>query len=150
MGRLLVIGYGNPLRGDDGLGMVVALHLQQTIVNNAVEILAEHQIFPEMAALIWQAEKVIFIDACVEGIPGEWRRQRVLPATDMPLGALIHQFELSQFLAFTQKLYGTCPPVDLITVTGKSFAFEERLSTEVQAALPAVIDAVKDVILSAL
>lgn len=58
----LVIGYGNPLRTDDGLGWhaaaVLALaHLDDTIV------LQRHQLTPELAVDVADASVVVFVDA---------------------------------------------------------------------------------------
>src|SRR5208282_3340787 len=63
---LLVIGYGNTLRGDDGVGprvaeAVDALHLP------GVRTLACQQLTPEHAAPVSLSKTVIFVDAIVNG-----------------------------------------------------------------------------------
>jgi Ni,Fe-hydrogenase maturation factor len=108
MPRLTIIGYGNPLRGDDGVGWFVANRLidRQAITmhdkpgslninqpsagsvsmsqpkagnqsinyfktdNLIVEVLALHQLTPELAEDIGVSKSVIFIDACCDLPPG--------------------------------------------------------------------------------
>jgi hypothetical protein len=47
-GQVLIVGYGNPLRGDDGLGWRAAERLRTVIQDAGVEILALHQLTPEL------------------------------------------------------------------------------------------------------
>jgi Ni,Fe-hydrogenase maturation factor len=53
--NVLVIGYGNPLRGDDRVGWVVAERLREVAGVTAV---TTHQLLPEHADLIQQAAHV--------------------------------------------------------------------------------------------
>jgi len=47
--RVLVIGYGNTLRGDDGLGQRAAEALAQRALPDGVEVLSCHQLTIELA-----------------------------------------------------------------------------------------------------
>lgn len=59
-----IIGYGNPLRGDDRAGFSVAEHLHAAgVLPPSVTILATHQLLPEFAELLSQVDRVIFVDA---------------------------------------------------------------------------------------
>ena len=60
--NFLVIGYGNTLRSDDGAGQIVAEKIAQWNLPG-VRSLAVHQLTPELAEIIAQADAVIFIDA---------------------------------------------------------------------------------------
>lgn len=58
---LLVIGIGNPLRGDDGIGWFVA----ESLANRSdVDALPAHQLMPELARTISKYSTIIFVDAC--------------------------------------------------------------------------------------
>ena len=59
--NVLVIGYGNELRCDDGIGqrVVKELHLSK------VKSLAVHQLTPELAETLANADLAIFVDACL-------------------------------------------------------------------------------------
>jgi len=60
---ILIIGCGNPLRGDDGLGWVVADCLAAVLTDPAVEIVRTHQLTPEMAESFTSAKLVVIVDA---------------------------------------------------------------------------------------
>lgn len=62
--RYLIIGYGNTLRSDDGAGYRVAETIDQWNLHS-VQAMAVHQLTPELAASIAEAETVIFVDAVV-------------------------------------------------------------------------------------
>lgn len=63
MAHTLIIGYGNPLRGDDGLGWHVAQRLAAVLPQHRARIEVCHQLTPELAEPISRADLVIFIDA---------------------------------------------------------------------------------------
>ncbi len=62
MAEILIIGYGNTLRSDDGAGQRVAELVAEWNLPN-VRSLPVHQLTPELAEPISQAELVIFVDA---------------------------------------------------------------------------------------
>src|SRR5688572_26950641 len=71
---ILIIGYGNPLRQDDGVGIQVVEQLQGLLHNRIpeeVEVIARHQLTPELVEPISRASYVIFVDAAESGTPGE-------------------------------------------------------------------------------
>ncbi len=57
----LVIGYGNELRRDDGIGPRVARAVADWDIPG-VRALAVHQLTPELAVDIAQAKEVVFVD----------------------------------------------------------------------------------------
>ena len=77
--RRLVIGYGNRLRGDDGVGWEVASRLAAAVPSEAAHILTVHQLTPELAEPVSEADLVIFIDASRVGEPGTWRCDHIKP-----------------------------------------------------------------------
>ncbi len=64
---LLIIGYGNSLRRDDGAGLVLAQRLaeQWKKDGHAVRLLLTHQLMPEMALDLAESDVagVLFVDA---------------------------------------------------------------------------------------
>lgn len=137
MTAVLVIGYGNPLRGDDGFGWHVAQSLCQDEAGGALEVIACHQLTPELAELVSRVRLAIFIDAELGEVPGQFSCQAVEPRPGFTT-SFSHQLDPPTLLAWAQSLYGTCPPAALLCVTGQSFAHEEELSPAMRAALPAV------------
>ncbi|MBK8988144.1 MAG: hydrogenase maturation protease [Chloroflexi bacterium] len=157
----LLIGYGNPLRGDDGVGWRVIEeinHFQSSIVNGqwggpltphsalrTPQLIAVHQLLPELAEPISEAELVIFVDASVEGEPGAVQVQAVTPRPQQP-GAFSHHFDPAGLLAYAGEVYGRCPPAYLVTVTAVSLGYAEILSPTVAAALPEVLAEIQSLI----
>ncbi len=65
MTDLLVIGYGNDLRRDDGAGRVVADSIEEKALPG-VTVLSVSQLTPELALEIAGKERVVFVDASVD------------------------------------------------------------------------------------
>ena len=125
----LVIGYGNPLRGDDGFGYRAAERIRGAM--------AVHQLTPELMEPIARADRVLFLDATAEGVPGEMRRRRVEPAASGQ--AFTHHITPEALLAGARTLYGRAPEATIITVCGADFSLSETLSPVVQAALEGIV-----------
>ena len=137
MKHVLIIGYGNPLRGDDGLGWHAAERLRAAVEDPEVEILTVHQLTPELMEPISQADRVILIDAGVGAVPGEIQERAVEPQATG--SAFTHHATPTALLAGARALYGNAPPATLITVTGADFSFSDRLSPAVNARMNALV-----------
>jgi hydrogenase maturation protease len=61
--QILVIGYGNTLRGDDGAGVAAAKRIAERFPQ--VDVMTVHQLQPELAETITWYDTVFFIDASV-------------------------------------------------------------------------------------
>lgn len=136
-GKVLILGYGNPLRADDGFGWYAARRLAETISDPGVEIRALPQLTPELAEPISQADEVIFIDASREGIPGELVEKPVDAASS---GAFTHHLTPETLLALARQLYGRIPPARLFSVAAESFEFREGLSESAESALAQLLN----------
>jgi hydrogenase maturation protease len=133
----LVVGYGNPLRADDGLGWRVVERLAAEAADGQLEVVACQQLTPELAERVSQHDPVIFVDARAGRRPGRVTWRAVEPAG--PDLAFSHQVEPGLLLAWSGALYGSRPAVYLLTVEGADFGFGQRLSTVVERALPKVL-----------
>ena len=131
MSGLLIIGWGNPLRGDDGFGRLAAERLAELLPE--AEVLAVHQLTPELMEPISRAVRVVFIDASADGEPGELRCGVVVASTNAE--AFTHHATPAGLLAGAQSLYGCAPPAVLYSVRGESFEFGEGLTAGVRKAL---------------
>jgi hydrogenase maturation protease len=114
----LVIGYGNPLRGDDGLGQEVAA-LVAGWGRPDVQALAVHQLTPELAEPLSRARLAIFVDAYPAPGGGTVRVQRLEPGGTSP--ALGHTGDPRFLLGLAEAVYGGCPSAWLVTVPGTDF-----------------------------
>ena len=77
MPRVLVIGWGNPARGDDGLAWHALKHLTAGPLGEHVAVILRHQLTPELAERVLQAQRVIFVDASAQDPPGRIRCRRL-------------------------------------------------------------------------
>jgi hydrogenase maturation protease len=148
MARVLIIGYGNSLRGDDGLGWQAAYALEQEGCGEEVEIIACHQLTPELAEPMSQAEFVIFVDARWDGTPGSCAHQTVVPRSAEP-GSFSHACDPAALLAWGKDLFGGCPRAVMLSVTGESFAHGEGLSPRVLAVLPVLRERIRSMVAQA-
>jgi hydrogenase maturation protease len=135
---ILIIGYGNPLRRDDGIGYEAAQRLMELIHDPHVVILARHQLTPDLIALISIADTVFFIDARRGDYPGEIYCEEVLPFGSG--GVFTHHVSPAVLLESSRILYGTCPFAWLYTMCGAQFELGMEFSAAVQHALPRLVE----------
>jgi hydrogenase maturation protease len=121
--KTLVIGYGNTLRGDDGVGSLVA---EQVAAWNLPEVrsLSVHQLTPELAAEIAQAEVVYFADACMGR-----SQTSIEPIEPVEITSRIdHLWSPSVLLHFAKTLYDADPVAYQILIPATQFDYGEVLS----------------------
>jgi hydrogenase maturation protease len=145
--RILLIGYGNPGRLDDGLGPALAEKFQtlesvdavssprfQPLENLTVE--SNYQLNVEDAAQIAEHDIVIFADASTDAEP---------PFTFTPVEAEAggpsfssHSISAPQLLGMTEELFGKKPEGWMLAIRGVEFnEFGERLSAQAEENLEA-------------
>lgn len=139
--RVLIIGYGNPLRCDDGIAWRVAEEIRRT--NSTAATLCVHQLTPELAEDASRAGTIIFIDAARSGAPGEVRCNAVY--ADRAAQAFSHNLEPDQLLSICQQLYAAKPCGFLVSIGAQCFDHGETLSSSVTAAIPRAVAMVKQI-----
>ena len=137
---ILVIGYGNELRGDDAAGiravqMVEACHLQN------VRISIHHQLVPELAESISQARAVIFTDASLEATQGVTEIRPIQPAQTEQFS--LHRADPGNLLALAQALYGRCPPAWCVHIPAVSFDLGDPLSPTAEQGVRSACEKIK-------
>jgi hydrogenase maturation protease len=143
--KILILGYGNTLRQDDGLGIYAALTLAALPLPNGVEVCTYQQLSPELSPVLAQTDHAIFIDAALASSgekPGTVKIRDLQPRTNQP-GSITHHFDPETLLAMAEALYGHAPQATLFSVTTASFDLEEGLSPEAAAALPILVESIK-------
>jgi hydrogenase maturation protease len=140
--RVLVIGYGNELRGDDGIGA----HLARAAAARwpQVRALAVHQLTPELAEAVADASRVIFVDAraTVEGEPVQVCRVEPRWAD----GALGHTGDARTILALARDLFDQTPPAWRVTVTAPRLDLGESLSAEALAHVQTALERIAELL----
>ncbi|HKF48993.1 MAG TPA: hydrogenase maturation protease [Terracidiphilus sp.] len=132
-----IIAYGNPLRSDDGIGWHAAEILRKELDSVQVEVVCVHQLTPDIAANLADADGVIFLDAAQTGEPGEIRCARV--EANESGQQFSHSLSPGQVLALADHLYGKQPDAFMVSVAGESFDHGDALSETLQSALPALV-----------
>jgi hydrogenase maturation protease len=141
--KTLIIGYGNPLRRDDGFGGVIIETLKAEPAEG-MEFIQTHQLMPELAEDVSQASQVIFVDASVDGIPGGVKVRPVI-AGERPVPKNTHYVAPQELLGIADLLYGHQPEAWLITVTGEDFGLGEGLSQGVEKQIPEVLAVIQSI-----
>jgi hydrogenase maturation protease len=134
MTDLLVIGYGNELRRDDGAGPRVAASVA-ALGLPGVRAVSSHQLTPEMADLLRDAEAVMFVDARADapavGV------ERLAPS---PAGAgWGHTSDPRWLLGLTAALYDHAPAAWLVTIPAVDLGMGEGLSDQAARGVAVVI-----------
>jgi len=124
----LIIGYGNSLRGDDGVGAKVA-ETVETWKLNSIEVLVVHQLTPDLSEQISQVFQVIFIDACSE-LAGGIVMDRLSPCRESEV--LTHGCDPAKLLSVSLWLYGRAPLAWLMKIAAVDFSLGEHLSAVAQ------------------
>jgi hydrogenase maturation protease len=138
---VVVIGYGNDLRGDDAVGPLAATAVAEWGAPG-ICALDVHQLTPELSEVLAAAELAIFVDACASPEREEIETQLIAPATlDTALG---HTGDPRQLLALTKALYGHCPVAWLITVPAQSFELGGALSPTAERGLAAALQELRE------
>lgn len=136
---ILLIGYGNTLRGDDGLGPALVERLVRCSSRDDLRPVVCHQLTPELALELAAADvdAVLFADAGAAPPPdGEIVQLR--PLEPKPAETAVGHFgDPAALLFLAERLYGRCPPAWMITLPGRDFGFSDTLSQAAQEMLAA-------------
>lgn len=121
---ILIIGIGNPSRGDDALGPMLIERLEALNLPN-VELLTDFQLQVEFALDLQGRQQVIFIDASLnakppfEFTPVQAVEDHSYSSHALSPGAVLHAY---------QQLYGPPPPAFVLAIRGEAFELGEGLS----------------------
>ena len=131
---LLIIGYGNELRGDDAVGPLAA----RKLADRGFDALALHQLTPELAERIAAARAVIFLDADACVPPGQVVVEPIAPGG--AASTLGHYAGSAGLLSLARAVYGASPDAWQIRIGAETFEFGEATSAAAERAVRAAID----------
>lgn len=141
--RVLVIGYGNPGRRDDGLGPAAAAALE-TLRLPDVTVDSDYQLTVEDAAAVAEHDVAVFIDAACDGA-APFRFAPVTPGDTVSFST--HSVGPDSVLALAHELFGARTRAFVLGIRGYEFhAFGEGLSAPAAANLRAALAFVEPVI----
>ena len=144
MKELLLIGYGNPDREDDGVAWHILQELTMRLGLNAPQSYEDEfpesalidfafylQLTPEMAEDISAYPYVCFIDAHTGNIPEPVRLIDV--ESEFQRSPFTHHLTPQSLLSMCETIYGKKPEAALLSVLGHRFLFSRQLSEETAA-----------------
>jgi hydrogenase maturation protease len=142
MVKVLIIGYGNPDREDDG----VAWHILQGVakrlerpapdldtggldqLGQSPDMLFVLQLTPELSELIADYDFVCFIDAHTGAYPEDLRFDSI--TAEFQTSPFTHHMTPQTCLTLAQTVYGGMPQASVVSVRGHQFGFSHALSTQ--------------------
>jgi hydrogenase maturation protease len=141
--RISIIGIGNVLTGDDGVGPTVVRTLEALYaLPDDVEVLDAGTPGLDLTAYITGHDAVIFVDAVKsQGAPGELRRyDKAALLRKAPVVAMSpHEPGLREALMNAEFIGGAPPVAVLVGVVPSGTAFGIGLSDPVRAAVPLAV-----------
>jgi hydrogenase maturation protease len=127
---IVLVGYGNPFRRDDGAGPALARMVEAWGGRSDVKVLTPHQLVPELAEDLAEngVAAVLFLDAgandCAKG-----ESVAIRPVGDEAASpAFGHYFAPADLLQYVQLFRGSPLPAWQITIPGIDFGYGEGLS----------------------
>ncbi len=137
--RDLVIGIGNPLRGDDGLGWWLARRVSRApqAGRPAPRVRLVPQLTPELALEVIEARRVLLLDAwCGAGPEALPRLRRLGPGGAGEGVGGGHRLEPAALLALAELFAAEPPPTWLLLLPAFAFPHRMALSAEARRRLP--------------
>ncbi|MEO0074957.1 MAG: hydrogenase 3 maturation endopeptidase HyCI [candidate division WOR-3 bacterium] len=154
---IVILGVGNRLRGDDGIGSIVATELKEMLTKGLIKVINKEVFIYDTESspenyldkvIDKKADWVIFIDACdFKAQAGEFRLFDGDEINDIAYGFLsTHTLPLTLTIELIRKQ--TNSKISLLGVQPKSLTFGEVLSPEVSAVKSKIIDFLKQLIVN--
>ena len=139
--RILVIGYGNPGRGDDGLGPAIATRLEALQIPS-LSVESDYQLSIEHAALAAEHDIVVFADAARDA-EGLFYFRPVAPGPAGTLG--LHSVTPAEVLFLARSCFNASPQGFLLGMHAPNLdRFEEGLSPRARQALEAALEFLRE------
>ena len=141
--KTIIIGIGNLILRDEGVGVHAVRELEKRDLPAHVKVIDGGTYLMDLLNVIQEAERIIVIDALQGGgAPGTVYRvtpEDLMAETERTLS--LHQVGLLEVLGVVRQLGGE-PHAVIIGVEPKEISWGMELTSEVEAKLPRVIDAV--------
>lgn len=138
--RVLVLAIGNPSRGDDALGPLLAERVGAALAEQRtradVELLTEFQLQIEHTLDLQDRAQVVFVDASVRAAsPFEYTR--ITPGGQVAHST--HAMSPEALLGTYRDVLGEPPPSFVLAIHGERFELGEPLSDAARANLDAAV-----------
>lgn len=146
--EVLVVGCGNLLRGDDGVGPVLVRHLWDRGVPDGARLVDGGTAGMDVAFQMRGARRVVIVDASATGAaPGTVYRVPGEELNDLPAlsGLHTHSFRWDHAIPFARWALGDACPTDITVflIEAEQMEMGADLSTPVERAMEQVIDLIE-------
>jgi hydrogenase maturation protease len=138
--ELLVIGYGNTLRGDDSVGPRVVEAIEKSRLRG-VSALSCTLLTPELAATVAEARRVVFVDATLEGTTAVELRA-ILPAQSIQV--LGHSASPEMLLGLARDMFGHSPEAWILAIPVENMEVGEELSGLARKGVDIAIEKIRE------
>lgn len=138
---VLVLGYGNDLRGDDGVGRRLAEAVEAWGLPGVCAA-SLHQLTPEVAETVSHAELVVFADASPQ--VKRVHLGPVLRQSSTSEGA--HQVDPSAVLELARMVYDRAPAAWMLHLPAEQFELGAALSASAQVGLAEALDRLRGLV----
>ncbi len=128
MKKILIYGYGNPGRQDDGLGIDLAHSVEKWSIKNkysGISVDVNYQLNIEDAYNLNLYNIVIFADASRENI-SDYKYEELFP--DFTTNFSMHAVSPGLILSLCEQLYQTRPRAFLLHIKGYEWEFMEGMT----------------------
>ncbi|HPT69718.1 MAG TPA: hydrogenase maturation protease [Syntrophomonas sp.] len=133
MKKILVYGYGNPGRQDDGLGARFIELIDDWIAGEKIQNIdtdTNYQLNVEDAATIADYDVVVFVDASVADIE-DYKLEKVVP-DNATIEFTMHAVSVAYVLDLCQKIYHKHPETFVLHIKAYEFEFIEELTAKAE------------------
>lgn len=141
--KTLILGLGNPIRGDDGVGIRIAEKLKKQIKDENVEVKEASIGGLGILGLIQGYDRVIVIDSIQtkNGRPGQIHKLKPSDLGSSIYTSWPHEINFTTTLSLGRKLKIQMPKViDIYAVEiKKNITFAEECTPEISQAIPEVV-----------
>ena len=142
---VLILGLGNPLQGDDGVGCRVAQELEERTLPDDVEVMDGGTPGVGLLNLFQGRQRVIIVDAAEMGLAAgsvvRFRPEDVT-LTGSAQRFSLHRSGVADALALASELKLALPEIVVFGVQPERVDWNDSLSPQVQMAVSQVIEAV--------
>ena len=131
MKKCLIIGYGNTIRCDDGLGPYIVKSLRDKVGNlgKNIEIISLPQLDVTLTSLISRSDIVLFVDAKTDMADELVTIKRVKPNPGPAgLSYISHKINIPTLLRASLDWFGVEPLCYIIMPKGFNFSFSDTIS----------------------
>ena len=145
--KILVLGIGNVLMGDEGVGVHAIKELEKKTWPESVHFLDGGTGGFHLLEYLKHYKKIIMIDATMDGQPpGTLRLIKPKFSSDFPQALSAHDIGIKD-LVESAALLDHMPEVHLITVSVATIQpMQLEMSTEIKEAIPKVIQSVSEIL----